>query len=49
LVFFLGFEVTYPTIFEGSDHHGAFFYPIYHHLEDIGGMKFQGGRIDESI
>jgi hypothetical protein len=22
--FLAGFEVNYPTIFEGSDHHGAF-------------------------
>ncbi len=25
------------------------FYLIYHHLEDMGGVKFQGGRIDEGM
>jgi hypothetical protein len=31
--FFWGFEVTYPRIFEGSDHHGAF---IFTYTYDLG-------------
>jgi hypothetical protein len=49
-VFFLSFEVTYPPIFKGSEANGVIKnFIIYHHLKDMGGMKFQGGRIDEGM
>jgi hypothetical protein len=45
--FFGGFEVTYPPIFEGSECNKI---PLhYHHLKDMGGVKFQGGWIDKGI
>jgi hypothetical protein len=48
--FFLGFEVTYPPHFQGfwSQWCNKIFL-IYHHLKDMGGVKFQGGRIDQGI
>jgi hypothetical protein len=48
--FFWGFEVTYPPILKGSESNGAIKFPYTITIWKIwGGVKFQGGRIDDGI
>jgi hypothetical protein len=47
-VFFWVLRWPTPAYFQGFYNQWCNKIPlIYHHLEDMGGVKFQGGRIDE--
>ncbi len=44
---FWGFEMAYPTIFEGFESRGVFMFPTIWKIEGV--WKFKGGQIDEGF